>query len=282
VFEAFDELRASIHRMSVIKNTDFIPSGRSLMQVLVWATVILVALARYDNSAPEVPAGGGGRRLWGSGEAGGGSDAEEWLTSNVSAYCNVSTYCFLFIYVLKLIGDLEDPFDYTVYALVPKLAPPSGSSDLEKKMLRPHANGGCCVDMFPFLELFTRVASLAERHDITGEPPSGRGSLPGIRCSYLMAREPEDARRPLVPPSAVLRAAERNERVVDARTLDRREEFRELLYDTVHTALHAVRRVHASASPEGSPEGSPGRRAGAQPQGGAATGLSIKLLSVND
>jgi hypothetical protein len=110
IFEAFDDLRTSLLRMSVIKNTNFIPSGHRLMQVLVTATVILVTLARYDNGSPDVPGGGGGRRLWGAADSP-DSSHEQWFIENVSAYCNVGTYVFLFIYVLFLIDDLEDPFE---------------------------------------------------------------------------------------------------------------------------------------------------------------------------
>ena len=299
VFEKFDELRASIHRMSVIKNTNFIPSGTSLMQVLVVATVALVALARYDNSAPDVPGGGGGRRLWADAEGGGQSDAEAWITENVSAYCNIGTCawpfaaaffsseapprpltphlrrthspdCFLFIYVLHLIADLEDPFELTIYSLVPRIAP-EGSTAREKKMLRAHAKGAADVDMYPFLELYLRVAAFAARHDILGASPAGRGSLHGIRPAYVFIDSHTAAAAPLALPSQLLAAAAKNELLVETEDMERRAEYRDLLMDAMHTALASVRDSHGEGSPSSKKKGG----------GGRGEGAASPLLSVN-
>ena len=84
VMDKFDELRAAMARMSVIKRTNFIPSGYHLMCVLVCFTVFLVTLARYDNGAPEVPSGGGGRRLLG--EDINMDTMDDWISSNLSPY----------------------------------------------------------------------------------------------------------------------------------------------------------------------------------------------------
>jgi hypothetical protein len=216
IFEAFDEVRASILRMSVIKNTNFIPSGHKLMQVLVVATVLLVTLARYDNGAPEVPGGGGGRRrLLGEGEV--NKFSEQWFIENVSAYCNVGTYVFLFIYVLYLIEDLEDPFEcvcrqapppspptlarrstahplfpthphphtpltlprrYSVGGLLPKIKELHKEVQEGRKphLLKPHGKGAADVDMFPFLELYARLSAMAHRPDITHQGTEDAGT----------------------------------------------------------------------------------------------------------
>jgi hypothetical protein len=106
IADIFNDLRENISRMAVIKRTNFIPSGYSLMQVLVYTTVILTSLATYSDGGPDVPAGGGdgvsATRL-------GASSGSSWFSQNLAVYCNVATYCFLFVYVLSLIDDLEDP-----------------------------------------------------------------------------------------------------------------------------------------------------------------------------
>jgi hypothetical protein len=45
----FDALRNVLLRMHVIKRTDFIPSGYSLMELLVWITMGLTVMADFDN-----------------------------------------------------------------------------------------------------------------------------------------------------------------------------------------------------------------------------------------
>ncbi len=108
IADLFNDLRENVSRMAVIKRTNFIPSGYSLMQVLVYTTVILTSLARYDDGdGPDVPAGGGG--VSGPYIGGDNTSGTGWFTANLAVYCNVATYCFLFVYVLSLIDDLEDP-----------------------------------------------------------------------------------------------------------------------------------------------------------------------------
>ena len=46
--DLFDKLRETLMRLSVIKRTNFIPSGQTLMKCLVFITVMLVTLAKYD------------------------------------------------------------------------------------------------------------------------------------------------------------------------------------------------------------------------------------------
>lgn len=81
VWDDFKDMREALTRMSVIKRTNFIPSGYGLMQILVYITVVLTALARYSIEGVDVPAGGGGRRLAGSTDSG--------LTERITAYSNL-------------------------------------------------------------------------------------------------------------------------------------------------------------------------------------------------
>ena len=293
IFDAFNELRSSILRLSVIKNTNFIPSGHRLMQVLVVATVLLVTLARYDNGAPEVPGGGGGRRLYRENDA---PSAEQFFIDNVSAYCNVGTYVFLFIYVLNLIDDLEDPFEcvspqwpspphtrarnrrhptrllrphhprhfifrYSVASLIPSLKEVGHNiADGEKPhIFRPHEKGAADVDMFPFLELYARIASSAHRKEIApldaGEPA---GFMHGLRCSYNLLNEEGDSH---LGPTEVLNKAEREESHAATQIqMDRRRKFRELLEASTKQALMAIKtttkKINQGASPRASGKGS--------------------------
>jgi hypothetical protein len=220
IADLFNELREDISRMAVIKRTNFIPSGYSLMQVLVYTTVVLTSLAKYDDGGPDVPEGGGGRRLLSSGGfLGDDQTSSSWFAQNISVYCNVATYCFLFVYVLTLIDDLEDPFEYTIYSLVPNLESPDGRITM-------HSSGSADVDVFPLLELYVRIACLAGHSDVVGD-------FGAVRSIYSLG-----AGNPLeeVPvPSALV--ARSDARVMDAATVSRRDHYRELLQDAMYTAL---------------------------------------------
>lgn len=49
VLDKFDEIRGILLRAHVIKTTDFLPSGYSLLDVLVWVTIIMTLLQKHDN-----------------------------------------------------------------------------------------------------------------------------------------------------------------------------------------------------------------------------------------
>ena len=73
----FETLRATILRMHVIKRTDFIPSGYSLMELLVWITMGLTVMADFDNQ--------------------------------LTAYFTVAFTALQFFYVIALLRDIDDP-----------------------------------------------------------------------------------------------------------------------------------------------------------------------------
>ena len=108
VNDAFKDIREDVARAAVIKRTTFIPSGYSLLQFLVYITIVLTSLASYpEASNVEVPGGGGERRRLS--EPAEGSESKYHF--NIGCYSNVVIYAFLFNYVLMLINDLEDPFE---------------------------------------------------------------------------------------------------------------------------------------------------------------------------
>ena len=260
VLDIFDRLRESLARLSVIKRTTFIPAGQMLMKYLVFITVALVTLARYDNSGagPDVPGGGGGRRLWSATLGDGAADvasSDDWFATHVAPYVNVGAYSFLFLYVLFLIDDLEDPFEYTEASLIPS---PTVSAGVEA-----YLSGSADVNPYPLLELYCRFACLAGRADITAGAP--HGTIVGARPHYSLMSS-EGALAPPRLPSECLTAAERDHDkpgVVAAR-----EKYRALLQDATFTVLENTRRHHEEhheqhrASGGGSSPGGRGDAAG--------------------
>ena len=73
----FDALRNVLLRMHVIKRTDFIPSGYSLMELLVWITMGLTVMADFDNQ--------------------------------LTAYFTTAFTALQFFYVIALLRDIDDP-----------------------------------------------------------------------------------------------------------------------------------------------------------------------------
>jgi hypothetical protein len=238
--DLFNDLRDNISRMAVIKRTNFIPSGYSLMQVLVYTTVILTSLAKYDNGGPDVPEGGGGRRLSSSsssylGEVGADQSPTDWFSSNLSVYCNVATYCFLFVYVLTLIDDLEDPFEYTIYSLLPNLEAADGRITM-------HSSGSADVDVFPLLELYARIACLAGRTDVVGDFGATR-SVYNLGAGDPLAELPK--------PSELVEKSDA--RTMDDATVSKRDHYRELLQDAMYTALYDAMKTVAGNRRVGKP-----------------------------
>lgn len=129
-------------------------------------------------------------------------------------------------------------------------------------IIRPHEKGAADVDMFPFLELYARVASSAHRKDVleiapldAGEPA---GFMHGLRCSYNLLNEEGD---PRLGPTEVLNKAEREDsHAATQTTKDRRRRFRELLEASTTQALLAIKtttkNINQGALPRASGKGS--------------------------
>lgn len=105
VCERFDALREQITRVSVIKRTNFIPTGAALLTVLVYATCALLVIASFDAPVSIGGGGDGGRRLWGEED----SPISPSVSARVAVYLTIAIYTFLFTFVLELLDDLEDP-----------------------------------------------------------------------------------------------------------------------------------------------------------------------------
>jgi len=229
ITDLFNDFRENISRLGVIKRTNFIPSGYSLMQVLVYTTVILTSLAKYDDGGPDVPADGGGGVSNSNGDIGDNGTSSDWFTQNLAVYCNVATYSFLFVYVLSLIDDLEDPFEYSIYSLLPNLEGEDGQISM-------HSSGSADVDIFPLLELYARLASLSGRTDIVG-------SKGGVRANYNLA--PTNPTDELRNPSELVEECDRNE--MDGTTTSKRDHYRELLQDSMYTVLRSIQKQNNRA-----------------------------------
>jgi hypothetical protein len=244
VFEIIDSLREAITRMSVIKRTNFMSSGQTLMRSLVGITVILVTFGRFENgNAPEVPAGEGGRRLSVLREdpaPNAATQSDDWFASHMAAYVNIGAYVFLFVFTLFLIEDIDDPFEYNEYDLLPH----ASSVDNDFGEINASHSGSADIDPFPLLELYVRLASLAGHSDVTDTEQ--HGLVIGMRPNYNLAKhshhqhehEDEFFRTPC---QAVIDA----EKSHDAPHLvARREKYRRLLQDATARVLRTLRSKH--------------------------------------
>lgn len=236
--DLFDKLRETLMRLSVIKRTNFIPSGQTLMKCLVFITVMLVTLAKYENGAgPDVPAGGGGRRLWTSSEDPAANDitkSDDYFAQYIAPYFNVGTYCFLFIYVLYLIEDIEDPFEYSSLSLLPE-----PSMNNEDGRLVAFSSGSADIDSYPLLELYCRLAALGGRTDITGA--ASRSCIPGLRPEYTLIGPDGLLGEVRTPTEAV----EHSEKAHDTRKqIAGRCKYRQLLQDATYTVLNSIKNQH--------------------------------------
>ena len=100
-----------------------------------------------------------------------------------------------------------------------------------------HSSGSADVDVFPLLELYARIASLAGRTDVVGTDG-------GVRSRYaLLASDPlAEYRRPSELVDEVDRAQ------MDASTTDKRDHYRDLLQDAMYTALRNMRKQQQAAT----------------------------------
>jgi hypothetical protein len=75
-----DALRRSITRIDVIRRTDFIATGYVLLDVFVTLTLGLLVFANFKNQ--------------------------------IAQYCIIGSISLVYVYMLRLIRDLDNPFDY--------------------------------------------------------------------------------------------------------------------------------------------------------------------------
>ena len=136
-------------------------------------------------------------------------------------------------------------------ALLPSLA--SLEKDISEghkpHIVRPHHKGAADVDMFPFLELYARVAALAQRKDLTHqtEEAHGTGEMPGIRCSYNLLNEEGDAD---LGPTEVLERSEHADNVAVPRIqVERRRLFRALLEASTKNTLAKAKELLSPRGP---------------------------------
>ncbi|CAG0942862.1 hypothetical protein BROC_02030 [Candidatus Brocadiaceae bacterium] len=116
VLKNIDALRRSITRVDVIRRTDFIKTGYALLEVFVTITLGLLTLANFKNQIAE--------------------------------YLIVGSISLIYVYMIRLIRDLDNPFDY-------------------------EQDGSCAgaaeVDHFPLLEAQKRlINSLAHQYHHKG------------------------------------------------------------------------------------------------------------------
>ena len=102
---------------------------------------------------------------------------------------NIATYNFLFIYILVLINDLEDPFEYSLLSLIP--LGQSEDAHGSTHQINPYSKGAADVDMYPILECYSRLYS----HSVEGlEGGAGGGAIAGVRgsCAATVSRRPSE------------------------------------------------------------------------------------------
>jgi hypothetical protein len=170
----FEDMRATILRLHVIKRTDFIPSGYSLMELLVWVTMALTCLGQFDGNT-------------------------------VAAYATVTMSALQFFYVIALMRDIDDPFDYEPETLFPSVEVDGEAEGGEEEKgggggegdEGPEPPNRCVtmqgigssaeIDQFPLIDVYARLARAAGLK-------MGRAAPPSVR----------DEQGRLVPPSVAL------------------------------------------------------------------------------
>ncbi len=103
VLRNIDAIRRSITRLDVIRRTDFIKTGYALLEVFVTLTLCLLLFANFKNS--------------------------------IAQYCIIGSISLVYVYMIRLIRDLDNPFDY-------ELDGSAGASE---------------VDYFPIIEAIKRL-----------------------------------------------------------------------------------------------------------------------------
>jgi hypothetical protein len=145
----FEEMRATMLRLHVIKRTDFIPSGFSLMELLVWVTMALTCLAQFEDNL-------------------------------ITAYFTLIMSALQFFYVIALLKDIDDPFDYEPETLFPSAIVDDPEEEVaegeqQKKIVSMQGVGASAeIDIFPLMDVYARIARLAGI-------PMGRPAPPKLR-----------------------------------------------------------------------------------------------------
>lgn len=80
VLKNIDALRRNITRVDVIRRTDFIQTGYALLEIFVTITLSLLIFANFKNS--------------------------------LAQYLVIGSISLIYIYMIRLIRDLDNPFDY--------------------------------------------------------------------------------------------------------------------------------------------------------------------------
>jgi hypothetical protein len=106
VLSPIDKLRKAVSRIDVISRTGFLPPAYALLEVLLTMVLTLMMFAKFKNAVAE--------------------------------FVIVPTVALLNIYMLRLIKDIDDPFDF--------------ATDGSKR-------GGAEVDLFPLDEYRARLAA---------------------------------------------------------------------------------------------------------------------------
>lgn len=109
-------VRRTVGRMDVVCRTGFLPTGYAILQVIVAAILVLLLAARFK--------------------------------SLVAEYTLVACITLIYVYMLRLIRDIDDPFEY--------------SPDLQRR-------GAAEVDLFPITEFMARA-------EAQGEAAPGQGT----------------------------------------------------------------------------------------------------------
>ncbi len=111
-------VRRTMNRLYVIKRTDFLQSGAALMELLVWITVTLCVTQISEDG-------------WTAG------------------YFNVGVTALQFFYVIELLRDIDDPFEYSPPERLLPVVEEKESG--EKYVSMKDAGNSAEVDPFPLM-----------------------------------------------------------------------------------------------------------------------------------
>jgi hypothetical protein len=153
VLEHFDAIRQTLLRLHVIKRTDFIPSGYSLMELLVWVTMALTCLCKFEGNM-------------------------------LAAYATVVMSALQFFYVIALLRDIDDPFDYEPDTLLPSAEDEGeeageGGEGGGKAVVMQGVGSSAEIDQFPLIDAYSRLARIAGLKMGRAPPPALRDAESG-------------------------------------------------------------------------------------------------------
>jgi hypothetical protein len=158
----YNDMRCLLLRMHVIKRTDFLSSGYSLMEMLVWITLAMSVLGSYDSAR--------------------------------EAYISIALTALQFLYVMALLRDIDDPFDWAPEKLFPVVVrdlsdseeegeegEEKGSDEFEPPntpTVQQEGVGATAeIDCYPLLNVYARVARLAGVRIGRAAPPTAQDML---------------------------------------------------------------------------------------------------------